>query len=263
MNGQPPHAFDADVLQGKGPGCKAKSGEKILAINGATLDLKQEDLVIADSGHAIAIAGVMGGKGTEISERTRNVFLESAFFDPARVRKTSRRHQLSTDSSYRFERRVDPEGVDYGRQRALALIKQYAKPRHISAVIKAGEKPGLKVKSIHFRDDEIRATLGCEIKSTQVASILTRLGCDAKQHAPGSWKIGVPSFRPDLERPVDLIEEIARIFGYENIPETLPERRRFGGRECAAQIEKKLRRFLCGSRASRNRDLQFDIGSGA
>ncbi len=247
--GQPLHAFDADLIRGKEILIrKARAGEKLIAINGATLQLHSEDLVIADSERAVALAGVMGGQETEISERSRNVFLESAFFDPGRVRRTSRRHQISSDSSYRFERRVDPEAVDAGRQRALALIKQYAKPRHISACIKAGEKPRLEVPTLHLRDDEVRDTLGCEVKPAQIASILTRLGCDVKQHAPGSWKVSVPSFRADLQRSIDLVEEVARIFGYNSIPETLPARPPIAVTENPRlKLEKKIRQYLSGA----------------
>ncbi|HOW58952.1 MAG TPA: phenylalanine--tRNA ligase subunit beta [Candidatus Omnitrophota bacterium] len=246
--GQPLHAFDADLVRDKEIQLrKAKVGEKFLAINGAEIELKADDLVVADSDRAIALAGVMGGKESEISDRTRNVFLESAFFDPGRVRKTSRWHQLASESSYRFERRVDPEAVDIGRQRALALIRKYAKPRHISAVIKAGEKPQLAIKTIHLRSEEIKQVLGIEIKPNQVALILGRLGLDVKQHALGSWKVGIPSFRPDLTRPVDLVEELARIYGYENIPETLPQRAPISvGENPRLSLEQKLRYLLSG-----------------
>jgi phenylalanyl-tRNA synthetase beta chain len=247
--GQPLHAFDADLIHGKEIVVrKAKPGEKFTLINGATIELKPEDLLIADSDRAVALAGVMGGKDSEISDKTRNVFLESAFFDPSRVRKTSRRHQLSSDSSYRFERRVDPEGVDIGRSRALALILKYAKPRHISAMVKAGEKPQLAVKTIQLRGDEVTAVLGVEIKPNQIALILGRLGLQVKQHTPGIWTVGIPSFRPDLVRPIDLIEEIARIYGFENIPETLPARPPISlGENPRLSLEKKIRQFLSGA----------------
>jgi len=247
--GQPLHAFDADLLHGKEIVVrKAKQGEKFALINGAEIELRPEDLLIADSERAVALAGVMGGKDSEISNKTRNVFLESAFFSPGRVRKTSFTHQISSDSSYRFERRVDPEGVDLGRSRALALIQKYAKPRHISAVIKAGEKPQLDVKTIQLRADEVKPVLGVEIKPSQIALILGRLGLQVKQHALASWAVGIPSFRPDLVRPIDLIEEIARIYGYENIPETLPVREPLAvGESPRLALERKIRDFLSGA----------------
>ncbi|MFA5159305.1 MAG: phenylalanine--tRNA ligase subunit beta [Candidatus Omnitrophota bacterium] len=247
--GQPLHAFDADLIRGKEVVVrKPKQGEKFMLINGAEIELKSDDLLIADSDRAVALAGVMGGKDSEINEKTRNVFLESAFFNPSRVRKTSRMHRILSDSSYRFERRVDPEGVDVGRSRALALIQKYAKPRHISAVIKAGEKPQLDVKTIHLRADEVSPVLGMEIKPSQIALILGRLGLHVKQHALGSWTVGIPSFRPDLVRSIDLIEEIARIYGYENIPETLPAREPLTvGESPGLVLERKVRNFLSGA----------------
>ncbi|MFA5390811.1 MAG: phenylalanine--tRNA ligase subunit beta [Candidatus Omnitrophota bacterium] len=247
--GQPLHAFDADLIRGKEIVVRrSKQGEKFTLINGTEIELKSDDLLIADSDRAVALAGVMGGKDSEISDKTRNVFLESAFFNPGRIRKISRTHQISSDSSYRFERRVDPEGVDLGRSRAIALIQKYAKPRHISAVIKGGEKPQLDVKTIHLRADEVAPVLGVEIKPSQIALILGRLGLHVKQHALGSWTVGIPSFRPDLVRPIDLIEEIARIYGYENIPETLPVREALTvGESPRLVLERKVRDFLSGA----------------
>ena len=247
--GQPLHAFDADLVRGNEIQLrKAKQGEKFLSISGAEITLKPDDLVVADAERAIALAGVMGGKDTEITERTRNVFLESAFFHPGRVRKTSRQHQLTSDSSYRFERRVDPEGVDTGSRRALWLIQKYGQPRSISAVIKAGEKPQIEVKTIHLRSDEVKQILGVEIKSSQILSILTRLGLDAKSHSEGVLRVGIPSFRPDLTRPVDLVEEIARIYGYENIPETLPSQAPLAVSESPRLVlERAMRQMLSGA----------------
>lgn len=262
--GQPLHAFDADLIHGKEIQLRrARQGEKFLTIGGSEISLKPEDLVVADAERAIALAGIMGGKDSEINERTRNVFLESAFFHPGRVRKTSRQHQISSDASYRFERRVDPEAVDIGARRALWLIQKYGEPRNISAVIKAGEKPQLDVKTIHLRSDEVKRVLGIDIKSSQIASLLTRLGLDVKPHSEkeqgisghaiqkkdmGSWKVGIPSFRPDLTRPVDLVEEIARIYGYENIPETLPVREPLSvGESPRLILERQMRHFLSGA----------------
>lgn len=223
--GQPLHAFDADLLSGQEIQVRrAKAEEKFTAINGQAYPLASHDLVIGDSEKAVALAGVMGGKDTEVSARTRNIFLESAFFHPRFVRHTSRRLNLSSDSSYRFERRVDPEGVDYGRERAIALIEKYAKPRFISAVVKAGQKPVLAKPVIHLSVQETVKKLGAPLKQHQILSILNRLGFDSKQDSAESVKVHIPSFRADVTEPVDLIEEVARIYGFENIPETLPVR---------------------------------------
>lgn len=223
--GQPLHAFDADLLQGQEISIRrAKADEKFLAINGQQFSLTSQDLVIADADRAIALAGVMGGKDSEVTSRTRNIFLESAFFLPRFVRQTSRRLNLSSDSSYRFERRVDPEGVDAGRERAIALIQQYAKPRFISAVIKSGQKPVLQKTSFHLSVNETAKKLGVVIKSHQISSALTRLGFEAKQDSTDNVKVTVPSFRADVTEAIDLIEEVARIYGFDQISDTLPSR---------------------------------------
>ncbi len=222
--GQPLHAFDADLLRGKEILVRrARSGEKMTAIDGKELILEPSDLVIADADRAVALAGIMGGRETEISARTRNIFLESAFFLPRGVRLSSRRIGLSSDSSYRFERRVDPEGVDLGRERAVSLIQQYLKPRFTSAVLRAGQSPARPVR-IHLTSGELEKRLGVKIKPHQIASVFTRLGLESKQDGAETWKVEVPSFRADLTEPVDLLEEAARIYGFEEIPETLPAR---------------------------------------
>ncbi len=246
--GQPLHAFDADLFKSREIQIRrAKAGEPFLAIDGSALKLEPADLVIADSESALALAGVMGGKETEVNARTRNIFLESAFFNPRWVRQTSRRSALSSESSYRFERRVDPAGVDGGRDRALTLIQQYAQPRFISGVLRAGQPPLPARGRIHLTLSEIERRLGLKIKSSQVASFLTRLQLEVKPDSQESFNVAVPSFRPDLQNPVDLIEEIARLYGYENIPETLPVRPLSGVKKNPLfNLEEKARNFFSG-----------------
>ncbi len=223
--GQPLHAFDADLLRGKTVEVRrAKSGENLIAIDGTRQELLGTDLVIADRERAVAIAGVMGGQETEVSGRTRNILLESAFFHPRWVRKTALRLGLASESSYRFERRVDPEGVDSGRERAIRLFRELAGVSRVTAVLKAGRKPTLPKPKLHLSLEEVEKVLGVAMKPHQVHSILTRLSLEPKNENPENWVVTVPSYRPDLERPVDLIEEIARLGGYEKIPESLPER---------------------------------------
>ncbi len=244
--GQPLHAFDADLVRGQEIQIrKAKPQEKLTAIDGRELVLTPEDLVIADNERAVALAGVMGGKDSEVSPQTRNIFLESAFFHPRWIRQTSRRYGVSSESSYRFERRVDPEGVDTGRDRALWLIQKYAKPRFISAVIKAGRKPTVAKSTIHLSETLVEKVLGTSIKSSQIALILSRLGLTASKDSEKSWNIHIPSFRSDLNQPIDLVEEIARIYGYDKIPETLPERvPLFKPKSPLAKLEERSRQFL-------------------
>ncbi len=246
--GQPLHAFDADLLQGQEVQIrKAKSAEKFVAINDIGYELHAQDLVIADATKAVALAGIMGGKESEVTERTRNVFLESAFFDPRLIRQSSRRYGLRTESSYRFERRVDPEMVDTARERVVRLIKQHAKPRFISGVLKAGQKPLGAKNRIHLSAAEVEKALGVKIKSHQITSILTRLGLDVKPGSSEISSVGIPSFRSDITRPIDLIEEVARIYGYENIPETLPAQPPLAvERDANLEMEEKARHFLTG-----------------
>ncbi len=230
---------------------RAKAEENFTPINGQTLKLTQHDLVIADSERAVALAGVMGGKDSEVTARTRNLFLESAFFQPKGIRQTSRRYGIVTDSSYRFERRVDPEGVDRGRERAVSLIQQYAKPRFISAVIKSGTMPSPSKNSLHLSLNEIEKKLGVKLKMHEVASVLTRLGFENKQESTEIIKVEIPSFRADVTETVDLIEEVARIYGFDKIPETLPSRPPLG--VCQAPltgIEDAARHYFAGAGCS-------------
>ncbi len=219
--GQPLHAFDADLIQGDTIYVRpARKGEKLIAIDGKEYDLISTDLVIADAGGPIAIAGVMGGKSTEINPRTKNVLLESAFFDPVAVRTASRRLSLASDSSYRFERKVDPAGVDQGRNRAVDLISAYAGIDKISKVFKTG-KPPVSSKKINLKPEFISKILGVRLNAAEISGILKYLGLGVKK-SKSMLVVDIPSFRPDLIVPVDLVEEIARIYGYDHLPESLP-----------------------------------------
>ncbi len=219
--GQPLHAFDAERLNGTEIFARrARTGERITAIDGVAYELAKEDIVIADSKGPVAIGGVMGGKESEVSEKTRDILLESAFFAPPRIRATARRLALGSESAYRFERKVDPASVDQARERAVYLIAKYARVKRISPVFKAG-KPPIRSTKIALRHSEIKRILGIEIPKTEIKSYLSRLGLRVSQNGK-TINVQVPSFRSDLSRPIDLIEEIARLYGYHQIPETLP-----------------------------------------
>lgn len=219
--GQPLHAFDADRLNGEVICARrARKGEKMVAIDGVTYELEQDDLVIADSKGAVAIGGVMGGKDSEVSQKTTNILLESAFFAPSAIRKTSRRLGLASESSYRFERRVDPLAVSRGRERAVCFIQKYCCPRRISRVFQSGDLP-VKEPVIPLALSQVERVLGIRLPSRKVQSLLKRLGLQISGTAK-KLTVRVPSFRSDLTRPIDLIEEVARLHGYEKIPETLP-----------------------------------------
>ncbi|MBP9865106.1 MAG: phenylalanine--tRNA ligase subunit beta [Candidatus Omnitrophica bacterium] len=225
--GQPLHAFDAALLKdSKIKVRRAKAGEKLVLIDSKEVILQANDLVIADANHPVALAGIMGGKSTEVTLQTQSVFLESAYFSASVIRQAAQRHALKSDSSYRFERRVDPAGVDFARNRAIHLILEYAKPHKISVsgVIRAGQLPEPSKKSIKLSLERIQQVLGITVKASEVISILTRLGLSVSAPSSKSLLIKVPSYRCDLLTDTDLIEEVARIHGYGNIPETLPER---------------------------------------
>ena len=213
--GQPLHAFDFAKLEGGIVVRNAREGESLSALDGSELKLRGHDLVIADSRKAVALAGVMGGAATGVGCGTTDLLLESAWFEPARVRKTSRELGISTDSSYRFERRVDPAGVLAASARAVDLILQTAGGDAEPKVLVAGQLPsaGAQVALDH---DRCRALLGLDIADAEIDTILQRLGLEK---SGANWT--VPSFRPDLTREVDLIEEVIRVAGIERVPSRL------------------------------------------
>lgn len=246
--GQPLHAFDADVLTGQEIQIrKARPDESFTAISGSVLKLGPSDLVISDKDKAAALAGIMGGKDSEVNSRTRNIFLESAYFHPRWVRQSSRRHSTASESSYRFERRIDAEGVDFARDRAVALIEKYAQPRFISAVIRAGRKPELAVTRVRLSSLEVEKRIGVKMKSSEISSALTRLGLEVKQDNADNWTVSVPSFRADIAEPIDLIEEVARIYGFGEIADNMPVRPlSFAKSNPLTVTENKVRDFLAG-----------------
>ena len=210
--GQPLHAFDLAKL-GHGIVVRnAHEGEMLRALDGSELKLRAHDLIVADAGKVVALAGVTGGAETGVTTATRDILLESAWFEPSRVRKSSRELGLSTDSSYRFERRVDPSGVLPASARAAELILQTAGGAADAEVLVAGREPR-DFATITFSHDRCRALLGLEIANGEIDAIFSRLGLT---QAGGQWS--VPGFRPDLTREVDLIEEVIRMAGIERVP---------------------------------------------
>ena len=210
--GQPLHAFDADKLRGGIRVRVANEGEEFLALDGRTYKLGLQNLVIADSARAIAIAGVMGGEETGVTDSTVNVILESAYFQPSGIRRTARTLGLISDSSYRFERGVDPDGVLSASQRAVELILELAGGTDEPSVSTAGSAPDFK-RTVTLRPDRCSRVLGTNIPAARVDGILSGFGLEKSGDA---WK--VPSFRQDLTREIDLIEEVTRVFGIDNIP---------------------------------------------
>jgi phenylalanyl-tRNA synthetase beta chain len=210
--GQPLHAFDLAKLEHGIVVRNAHEGEMLKALDGSELKLRAHDLIVADAGRVVAVAGVTGGAETGVTTATRDILLESAWFEPSRVRKSSRQLGLSTDSSYRFERRVDPSGVLPASARAAELILQTAGGAADAEVLVAGREPR-DFATITFSHDRCRALLGLEIANGEIDDIFSRLGLT---QAGGQWS--VPGFRPDLTREVDLIEEVIRMAGIERVP---------------------------------------------
>lgn len=219
--GQPMHAFDFDKIDGsKVIVRRAREGEKIVTIDGIERKLDPRILIIADASRPIAIAGIMGGKDTEVTDKTKNVLLESACFDAVLTRRASRMLGLSTDSSYRFERKVDPDNVIAASGRCTELIKKVAKGK-IGEIKFIGAKRK-EPAPIVFKSDDVNRLLGTDLKTAIIKDILLRLGFKVKAKGKAGFKVRVPSFRQDVNLKEDLIEEIARISGYDDIPETMP-----------------------------------------
>lgn len=231
--GQPLHAFDAAAVSSNTivvrPG---RANEKLQAIDHRDYDLTPQTCVIADADSPLAIAGVMGGASSEVSERTTDVIIEAADFTPLAVRRTARRLKLHSPSSFRFERRVDPRGIDWASRRACQLITEIAGGTVATGVIDTA--PAIADRpAIMFRLSQLPRVLGIEIDVATVQRILTGLGCRVDlphgvaggsnlEQVASSLQIVPPSWRHDLTREVDLIEEVARIHGYDKIPEDSP-----------------------------------------
>ena len=219
--GQPLHAFDYDRLAGGQIVVRrATTGERLVTIDGAEHPLHGDVLVIADTSAPVAVAGVMGGRATEVTEQTTRVLLESATFDPLLIRRAARRLGVSSDSSYRFERGVDPAGIETASARAAQLIAQVAQGSDV-VLHDAGRKPAAP-KPITVKPERLRQWLGAPLESTAMRQSLERLGCRVTTYLTKPWIVHPPSFRRDLTREVDFLEEVARLAGYDRLPATLP-----------------------------------------
>lgn len=212
--GQPLHAFDAAKVQGDLVVREARDGEEFLALDGERYTLNPEDCVISDeSGAALALGGVMGGEDSGVTEATTDLILESAYFTPARIRRTSRRLAFASDSSYRFERGVDPQGVDQASALAVKLILELAGGRAAAETVRVGERPVL-TQPVALDLAKLDQLTGASIPHDEAAAILERLGLT--REGDGLWQ--VPSFRADLQRHIDLVEEIVRVKGLDAVP---------------------------------------------
>ena len=205
--GQPLHAFDRDLLAGnKIVIRRAKKGEPFTSLDGTQLKLEQDALVIADGDRPVALAGIMGGTNSQVFETTNHVVLESAYFDPATIRKASKKYGLRSDSSYRFERGVDWKGVVSAQARAALLIKELAGGEICSGRVDIYPEEE-KSKIVSLRVSRVNQLLGGSFSAKQIQDLLSLLGMEITKPSE-TMQVKVPSFRPDLVREVDLIEEI-------------------------------------------------------
>ena len=219
---QPMHAFDLDkVANGSIVVREAKMGEKITTLDGVERELTNGELVIADDEKAIAIAGIIGGIGTEITSETKNIFLEVAYFTPENIRKTGRRLGISTDSSYRNERGRDIEGTPDASERAMALIAEIANGEILDGAIdKYIEKP--QKYEIPLSLEKLNKFIGKELSPDVVGKILSNLGLGIRTLSQDTLVVIPPTYRGDLTRTADIYEEIIRMYGFENIEPVMP-----------------------------------------
>ena len=216
--GQPLHCFDADMIKGQRIVVKTlPEGTPFVTLDGEEHKLSERDLAICNAEEPMCIAGVFGGKGSGTNEGTTNVVLESAYFHPTWIRKSARRHGLSTDASFRFERGIDPDGQIYALKQAAMLVKELAGGT-ISMEIKDVEAEGLaKAFPVNIRYDQVNELIGKEIPAATVKSIVSSLEMQIVKEDAEGLSLLVPAYRVDVQRPCDVIEDILRIYGYNNV----------------------------------------------
>lgn len=219
--GQPLHAFDLERLAGgRVQARQAGPGEQILTLDGRERELQQGDLVIADDLGPVAVAGVMGGRRSEVTAQTRSVLLESATFDAGAVARTARRLGLPSEAAARFSRGVDPGLARVAADRAARLLQETCGAQICSGALQAG--PGVPQRSITLRGGRVRALLGIRLSTAACGHHLERLGFTVQPDGPDRLRVVVPGWRPDVAEEVDLVEEVGRDFGFGRIPASLP-----------------------------------------
>ena len=230
--GQALHSFDADKIKGNKVIVKnATEGQKFVTLDGVERTLSAADLMICNAEEPMCIAGVFGGQDSGISETTTNVFLESAYFDPVSIRKTARRHQLSTDASFRYERGCDPNNTLYVLKRCALLIQEVAGGEIAMEIVDEVKGERLEVKDekyfapfpVEFNIDRAHALIGKELGEELIERILRAMEVEILSKEGKTWQLGVPRYRVDVQRECDVVEDILRIYGYNNVefPEKL------------------------------------------
>lgn len=218
--GQPLHAFDRARLRGGRLGARFGSGEGFVAIDGGQHQLVGDDLVIADAEGPVALAGVMGGRDSEVHDGTTAIVLEAALFDPVSVRESSRRHRLSSESSFRFERHVDPAGLLAASDRAAYLLQQICGADRVSPIVAAGRLASPDEHEIELRTAQVERVFGVGVAQETIERVLESLGLTPLAcTVAGTTRWRIPSRRPDLRREIDLVEEVVRRVGFDQVPE--------------------------------------------
>jgi phenylalanyl-tRNA synthetase beta chain len=223
-SGKPTHVFDQDLLEGRRIIVRhARAGETLKTLDGVERRLTSEDLVVADARKPVGLAGVMGGFDTMITEKTKNVLIESAWWNPITIRKMSKRHGIHTDASHRFERGADFESTVLSTNRVAELILQSSGGELVGDVVDVIAKR-IDQAPVALHLSEVRRILGDQPTIPEIVRILRKLGFEivAETTDASEWTVQIPSWRLDVEREIDLIEEIARLYGYDKFPNTLP-----------------------------------------
>ena len=241
--GQPLHPFDLALL--KGPGIvvrRAEPGERLVTLDGVERTFTDDDLLICDAERPVAVAGVMGGELAEVSEQTNDVLLESASFERGGVQRTRRRIGLSTEASMRFERGVDPEAAPIGADRASRLMVEWCGARALRGIIQVGGPPPRR--RIQLRATRASALIGYPVSTRDAVDVFDRLGIVSETVDDDTILVEVPGYRVDLEREVDLIEEVVRIQGYEHVGSSLPAIKQPGGLPAPYAFRQRVREAL-------------------
>ena len=220
--GQPMHAFDADKLQGEVVVRQSKAGEKIILLDGAEITLQDNTLLITDGDGPIALAGIMGGERTAVSDDTQNIVLESAYFSANAIRGKAREYGLHTDSSHRFERGIDPQITEQAMQLATQLLVEFGGGEAGPAVAVEAIQQLPESYRILLRKARVAAVLGHEYAADDITRCLALIGCNIEQQTDDQWQVMTPLHRYDLTLEIDLIEEIARLLGMHHIPAVMP-----------------------------------------
>ena len=252
--GQALHAFDADKIKGNEIHVRyAKQGEKFVTLDGVEREMDSRDLMIANKEEAMCIAGVFGGLESGVTENTKNIFLESAYFDPVTIRKTSRRHQLQTDASFRYERGCDPCNTLYVLKRAALLIKEVANAEQVGLILdNSASQELLRPWSVTIDINRVNSLIGKAIGEDTIETILKALEIEILSKegdtngypslATRQWQLEVPRYRVDVQRECDVVEDILRIYGYDNVefPEKLNTSLAYGVKPDPEKLRRRI-----------------------